>query len=362
MSNEKYNIEEVFKTELEDFEVDVPQNTWSNISQNIPNSVGSSIAAKTSLLSSKALLIASSILLTTAVASIVVITQSKKQTHTPTLRTTEHNNIAEKPTKIENNFQPVIEEEKDKVLSKIEDPVITKHEKASSKKENKQYVIKTTEDTQPLSSQNMPEGKSTNPEMIPEKELITPAAPITKEVEIIEVEKTELVTSISASPIGGPAPLVVDFSHPNETHQTIWKINDQEFSIANTTSHTFEKAGKYEITLEVIDKEGNSAFDSKIITVTPTSSITDIPNIFSPNNDFINDNFVVNHENISSFSLYIYNKKSELIFETQDIETGWNGENNYGEPVTAGDYIYIIRAEGIDGKQFEEKGIIKLVR
>lgn len=360
MSNEKYSIEEVFKSELEDFEVDVPQNAWSNISQNIPNSIGSSVATKVSLMSTKTLLVAAVSLLTIATVSLISITQKNKQEPKPTANNTPQTEINNPRAETKNEVITIKEEEK--TSSPIEDPVIVKHKKNSNKKENKQYVIKTTKDSKSSHSQNPLDEKASNKVITPKEEVITSTNPTTKDIEIIEVEKTELMTSISASPIGGSAPLVVEFSHSTNTPESIWKIDNEEFSRKNKTSHTFDKAGQYEVTLEIIDKEGNTAFDSKIITVTPTSSITNIPNIFSPNNDLINDNFIVKYKNISSFSLYIYNNKSELIFETQDIEKGWNGENKYGEEANPGDYIYIIRAEGIDGNKFEEKGIIKLVR
>lgn len=358
MSKEKYNIEEVFKSELEDFEIDVPNNAWSNISQNLPKSVGASTSA--TILSSKVLLVASTSLLVLAVSSIIYITQSNNQTQELTIV----NEVQEKLLLKETDINEEVRKDnyENKTVTTTEDPVITEHTKDSSPKEGKQYVIKTIEETKINTETIAPQGKPSTEDKIPEKVLVTPAAPITNEIEVIEVEETKLLTSISASPIGGPAPLVVDFSHITNAKETEWDFGTGDISISKETTYTFEKAGQYEITLEVKDAFGNIATDTKTITVSPTSSIDDIPNIFSPNNDFINDNFIVKHQNISEFNLYVYNKKGELVFETNNIDEGWNGYNQFDEEVKPDNYIYMIRAEGIDGKKFEEKGFVKLVR
>ncbi|MBP6977217.1 MAG: gliding motility-associated C-terminal domain-containing protein [Bacteroidales bacterium] len=75
-------------------------------------------------------------------------------------------------------------------------------------------------------------------------------------------------------------------------------------------------------------------YDSKVI----------IPNAFSPNGDGVNDYFkpLILTEGIQEFSMVIYNRWGQLIFETNDYMTGWDGKVN-GNPSPTGVYIYLIK-------------------
>ncbi len=74
-------------------------------------------------------------------------------------------------------------------------------------------------------------------------------------------------------------------------------------------------------------------YDSKII----------IPNAFTPNGDGVNDFFrpLILTEGVKDFSMSIYNRWGQLIFETNDYMTGWNGNSN-NNPAPTGVYIYLI--------------------
>ncbi|MFZ4400626.1 MAG: SBBP repeat-containing protein [Bacteroidales bacterium] len=51
-----------------------------------------------------------------------------------------------------------------------------------------------------------------------------------------------------------------------------------------------------------------------------------VPNAFTPNGDALNDIFKIESANtIKDFHLYIYNRWGQLIFESDDIQRGWDG-------------------------------------
>jgi len=50
-----------------------------------------------------------------------------------------------------------------------------------------------------------------------------------------------------------------------------------------------------------------------------------IPNAFSPNNDGLNDVFKPFYSNVSGYKMYIFNKFGEKVFESNDINIGWDG-------------------------------------
>ena len=50
-----------------------------------------------------------------------------------------------------------------------------------------------------------------------------------------------------------------------------------------------------------------------------------IPNAFTPNNDGLNDTFKPFSSNVSEYKMYIFNKLGEKVFESNDINIGWDG-------------------------------------
>ena len=50
-----------------------------------------------------------------------------------------------------------------------------------------------------------------------------------------------------------------------------------------------------------------------------------IPNAFTPNNDGLNDTFKPFYSNVSEYRMYIFNKLGEKVFESNDINIGWDG-------------------------------------
>lgn len=68
-----------------------------------------------------------------------------------------------------------------------------------------------------------------------------------------------------------------------------------------------------------------------------------MPNAFSPNRDGLNDEFkpVQRYDYVNSYHLFVYSRWGELIFETSDIEQGWDG-NHKGKTAPLGTYVYRI--------------------
>ncbi len=99
----------------------------------------------------------------------------------------------------------------------------------------------------------------------------------------------------------------------------------------------------------VTGKKGNcSAVDSVNIEFEACSDIY-IPNAFSPNGDGVNDIFRVLGSNIKEFNFKIYNRWGALLFESGQIDIGWDGKYN-DKDVTAGVYVWLLDAKDADGK------------
>ncbi len=67
-----------------------------------------------------------------------------------------------------------------------------------------------------------------------------------------------------------------------------------------------------------------------------------IPNVFSPNGDGSNDNFVIEIEGEDKYDLQIFNRWGNKVFESKDSKKTWNGKDmNDGGECPAGVYYFI---------------------
>ncbi|KXX70525.1 Ig-like domain-containing protein [Flammeovirga sp. SJP92] len=85
-------------------------------------------------------------------------------------------------------------------------------------------------------------------------------------------------------------------------------------------------------------------------------------NGFSPNDDLINDFFVVeNIERYKDNQLKIYNRWGQEIYQKEGYANEWNGNNNNGEPLPDGTYFYVILIE-LNNKTNTFNGYVVLKR
>ena len=88
-----------------------------------------------------------------------------------------------------------------------------------------------------------------------------------------------------------------------------------------------------------------------------------MPNAFSPNGDGINDIYKPKsgYKSIVKFDAYIFNRWGVKLFEWHDPSTGWDGTYK-GKPVKDGVYFCLVKAEGADGRKFNIKKDVNVLR
>jgi gliding motility-associated-like protein len=86
-----------------------------------------------------------------------------------------------------------------------------------------------------------------------------------------------------------------------------------------------------------------------------------VPQAFSPNNDGVNDFAVVFANNSKSFSMKIYNRWGELVFESNDVNNPWNGTYK-GADCPQDNYTYILDVTMQNGKSYHKQNSILLLR
>ena len=142
----------------------------------------------------------------------------------------------------------------------------------------------------------------------------------------------------------------------------LWDLGDGTSSTDTNPSATYDSEGSYSICLTAYT--ATSCPDSACQTVNvieEIESIIGIPTAFSPNNDTHNDILFVRGSGIKSFTLMIYNRYGEKVFETIDITEGWNGDHK-GKPENIGVFAYYLEYEYVNGDKGSLKGNITLVK
>jgi len=113
-------------------------------------------------------------------------------------------------------------------------------------------------------------------------------------------------------------------------------------------------------TLKVIDDLGCEVSDSLLIKIKNEGLL--IPTAFSPNKDGYNDIFRVLNDNIEEFTMLVFNRWGEKVYETSDIRDGWDGSyKDVAQDV--GVYVWNVsyRLRG-DSKRQSQSGNVTLVK
>jgi gliding motility-associated-like protein len=85
------------------------------------------------------------------------------------------------------------------------------------------------------------------------------------------------------------------------------------------------------------------------------------PAAFTPNGDNLNDIFNVYGQYITSFEMDIYNRWGELMFTTNQLDIGWDG-NYKGNAMPEGTYTFVATIIDFAGRTFKRSGSVLLLR
>jgi gliding motility-associated-like protein len=151
------------------------------------------------------------------------------------------------------------------------------------------------------------------------------------------------------------------FTGSNAT-KYLWSFGDEnkQKSSNQNPSFIYYKPGTFLCTLTVQNNEGCMDSISMELLIGDKATLF-TSNVFTPNGDSTNDRFFAVGTSIREFNMYIYNRWGELLFQSNDIKQGWNGEAN-GIPCPDGVYIYLIHAIGTNEQSFNLHGTVTLLR
>jgi len=142
-----------------------------------------------------------------------------------------------------------------------------------------------------------------------------------------------------------------------------WNFGDNSFDVqGENVTHTYNEAGTYVVTQTVEYPYGCVYEYTEIIEVTTGYGIV-LPNAFTPNGDGINDTIRPWYNCMSSIELSIYDTFGSLLYVESSTDTiyGWDGTIN-GKEAENGNYVIVVRAVTLFGKQIELNGPVALIR
>lgn len=228
---------------------------------------------------------------------------------------------------------------------------------------------------------------NTSSEAIPENTYTEPGTYLVK----LKVSTTEGCESTSEANYRVrvlPSPIADIFANPTETdienaninlsgdftdaNYWRWNFGDGEDTVkANNFIYTYADTGTY--ILSLIERNSFNCYDTNLlrIRINPNYEIK-IPNVFIPNtngsnggtyNPNSNDNSVFHPflEYVEDYHLMIFNRWGELMFESKDVNIGWDGYYK-GKLCQADVYVYKMEVEFINGDRATKVGDVTLLR
>jgi gliding motility-associated-like protein len=201
----------------------------------------------------------------------------------------------------------------------------------------------------------------------------------------VTVNSGVISASLTANPSSGYAPLTVGFDNTTVLQNTTTGTVTTTWNYGNGISMTYtgssssysltgppdgssiyQSAGSYTVYMIVSQSTGTASCVGTASTVIKVElpSKLEVPNVFTPNADGVNDVFMLQTTNLTEITCTIFDrwgvKMYDVIAEKGNIE--WDGKNFGKKDVPAGTYFYILKAKGKDLKDYEQKGTISLYR
>ncbi|WP_295125800.1 PKD domain-containing protein [uncultured Chitinophaga sp.] len=182
-------------------------------------------------------------------------------------------------------------------------------------------------------------------------------------------DDTTMTITVHANPVAGFnfAPLKPQENTPTTFTNTSmgaslywWTFGDGDTSTLANPVHQYNKTGTYDVCL-VAENQFLCA-DTVCQTVDAiVIPLFDVPSGFSPNGDGSNDVFMVRGFGISKFNLKVFNRWGQLMFETNNPKSGWDGRfKGQLQPMDA--YAYTVVIEFSDGQKGSRTGSVTLLR
>jgi gliding motility-associated-like protein len=164
-----------------------------------------------------------------------------------------------------------------------------------------------------------------------------------------------------------PATVTLPQTEFNFTDQTLgavqwhWNFGNGDTSNLSSVSIKYLQPGTYTVTLTIQNATGcvSTVVLGPIIV---EEGIFEVPNVFTPNGDGVNDVFLPKVQGYELKSLLVYDRWGIELYSSEGSVIGWNGKLKNGADAVDGVYNYVIELQKSDGTKFKRVGVITLMR
>ncbi len=152
----------------------------------------------------------------------------------------------------------------------------------------------------------------------------------------------------------------IDKSSENVT-EWYWGFGDGGYSIDENPTYRYDEiVGEYDVTQYVTTQYGCMDTISGTVEIEPIYTFY-IPSAFTPDADGINEEFYGDGEGFISYTMNIYNRWGDMIFQSNDKDLHWDGSYK-GKQVQQGTYIYYFYVIDWKNDDHEYRGHVTLMR
>ena len=165
--------------------------------------------------------------------------------------------------------------------------------------------------------------------------------------------------------------IVIFYSYSYFADNHLWMFGDGETSTEENPYHKYEKEGTYEVSLKVTTSEGcvdSASMETPVVVEWKTGEIM-FPNVFKWNESGptggqwdegvypgMDNVFRPFFENVIEYRLQIFNRWGALIYESYELQKGWDGYFGNGSLAPQGVYVWKVNGRYADGEYFDMVG------
>lgn len=164
-------------------------------------------------------------------------------------------------------------------------------------------------------------------------------------------------------------PVVPQIEIPNFCWDTIWK--NESFTFIADDNYTTLTFGNFHTsdettTINMVQAEttGYAYFfiDKVELIEVENEARIEMPNVFTPNEDGVNNTYQPETiQNVNDYHLVILNRWGEIVYETNDLNQGWNGQFKEKD-CTNGIYFWRVDYSQLNNSKKSKSGFLTLIR
>lgn len=168
-----------------------------------------------------------------------------------------------------------------------------------------------------------------------------------------EVEVSTITAEIEGGPFTGGVPFeLVVLNGTAEAVDATWFVDGTFVGEEDELNYLFDTPGTFELMLVATNADGcDDVVTVTVIVNDCPDTPTVLPNIFSPNDDNVNDEFTFIADCLSDLSMQVFNRWGTLVFEASgNAASRWNGKTSNGDDVSEGTYVVSLKFTDLEGE------------